>query len=250
MLDGKTIWLTRPDGQSNPLTDALAAAGANVRSLPMLVIEPLPEDTAIRARVMDLDAYDQLFFISTNAAGLGMALIDKYWPQFPVQLDIYAVGPTTAAVVESYGLRVTCPEARMSSEALLALPALAHIDGKRALIVRGVGGRELLAGELAGRGARVDYLELYRRARPDLAPGALKALLDSDKPDAIVVTSAEALGNLQDYLAADNVPVETIPLFVSSPRLAEIAVNAGFVRTRTMPGADDKAIIDTLTGIP
>lgn len=246
MLDGKTIWLTRPVGQSQSLAASLESSEAAVRSIPMLVIEPLPEDAAIRERVLDLDRYNLLFFISTNAAGLGMALIDKYWPQFPAGLDIFAVGPTTAAVIEDYGLKVCYPDERMSSEALLALPALANVAGKQALIVRGVGGRELLAGELLKRGATVDYLELYSRQAPEFAPGAIAALAAKDKPDAVIVTSAEALVNLRRILEADKVPLAALPLFVSSDRIAEIARQAGFARTFTMPGADDKAIIGSL----
>lgn len=246
MLDGKTIWLTRPDGQTSSLVTALEECRATVRGIPMLVIEPLPEDAKIRSRVLELDRYDLLFFISTNAAGLGMALIDKYWPQFPIQLDIFAVGPTTAAVIEDYGLKAVFPSERMSSEALLALPALAAVNDKRALIVRGVGGRELLAVELLKRGANVDYLELYRRQAPAFDPGAIAGLLTSDKPDAVVVTSAEALGNLRDLLEADNVSLACVPLFVSSSRIADIANLAGFAKTFTMLGADDKAIIESL----
>lgn len=247
MLDGKTIWITRPAGQSPSLLPALQQAGAVVHNLPMLAIEPLAEDAVIRSRVLDLDHYDLLFFISTNAASLGMALIDKYWPQFPAQLGIFSVGPTTAAVIEDYGLKVQYPETRMNSEALLALPALADISGKKALIVRGVGGRELLADELEKRGARVDYLELYRRVCPQYAPGALRKHLESAPPDAIVVTSAESLANLRGLLRADKVDPGTLPLFVSSARIAEIAREAGFLQTRTMPGADDKAIIGVLS---
>jgi uroporphyrinogen-III synthase len=246
MLDGKSIWITRPEGQSESLAALLQQAGANVRSVPMLRIDPLPLDAVIKSRVMDLDHYQQLFFISTNAAGLGMALIDNYWPQFPVGLDIYAVGPTTAAVIEAFGLKVNYPQERMSSEALLALPSLADIAGSKALIVRGVGGRELLAEELRKRGASVDYLELYRRECPEYDAGVIGAMFTDDKPAAVIITSAEALACLKDLLEADKVDISCVPLYVSSARIAEAAQAAGFGDTITMPGADDKAIIDTL----
>ena len=212
----------------------------------MLVIEPLPVDAAIKTRVMDLDHYDLLFFISTNAAQLGLSLIADYWPQFPVGLAIYAVGPTTAAVIEEAGLHAEYPAERMSSEALLALDSLQDIAGKKALVVRGVGGRELLAEALKSRQASVDYLELYRRNPPALARGELANWLAREKPAAVIVTSAEALDNFVSQLSVDRQVLSGIPLFVSSQRIADSAATAGFTRIVVMPGADDKAIIDSL----
>lgn len=248
-FEGKTIWITRPEGQGDNLSALLAREGAQVRLLPMLAIDPLPEDAAIRTKVLALDTYDLLFFISTNAATLGMTLIDRYWPQFPVALAIYSVGPTTAAVIEKYDLAVEYPQQRMSSEALLALPSLADIDGKKALIVRGVGGRELLAEQLASRGAGVDYLELYRRVCPAYSKGTFASLVAAGPPAGVVITSAEAITNLKTLLDADQVDTSTLPLYVSSPRLAVLAAASGFVQTITMPAADDKAIIETLKAI-
>jgi len=173
MLEGKRIWLTRPEGQAENLSTQLQEAGAKIESMPMLAIQPLAIDEVIKKKVLDLDRYDAVFFISTNAARLGMEVIHNYWPQFPVQLKLYAVGPTTAGVLEEFGLTVEYPEGRMSSEALLELDSLKQVANKKALIVRGVGGRELLATDLRERGAQVDYLEIYRRECPAYKTGEL-----------------------------------------------------------------------------
>lgn len=246
MLKGKTIWITRPEGQALSLVETLEQSGARVRTLPLLAIEPLAEDAGIRETVLALDRYDLVFFISTNAAGLGMALIDKYWPQFPAGTEIFCVGASTAAVIGKYGLNANCPALRMSSEALLDLPSLDGIDGHKALIVRGVGGRELLAKELESRGVTVDYLELYRRVCPDYEPGVIAEFFNADQPAAVIVTSAEALENLARLLARDGLDPASVPLYVSSQRIAGFSAEAGFLQTITMPGADDKAIIESL----
>lgn len=246
MLAGKSLWITRPAGQADSLAAALDAGGARVRQLPMLAITPVDINEKIKARVLDLDRYDLLFFISTNAAKLGMALINDYWPQFPVGLEVYAVGPTTAEVLAGYGVRADYPLERMSSEALLALGSLQSIAGKKALIVRGVGGRETLAQALRDRGADVDYLELYRRTCPPYEPGELAGLMGADFPDAVIVTSAEALANLFEVMKADSLSPALLPLFVSSERINGIARDKGFTHTVIMPGADDKAIISSL----
>lgn len=246
MLEGKTLWLTRPEGQIKSLQGALESHGAKVLSMPMLAITPLEVNAAIKSKVLNLDQYDLLFFISTNAANLGMELIQQYWPQFPLQLKIFAVGPTTAAVIENYDLDVEYPAVGMSTEALMTLDSLKEIENSKALIVRGVGGREILAKELQLRGASFDYLELYRRDCPGYSRGELAARVDKFPPDAVVVTSAEALANLDSLLRKDEVSLDRIPLFVSSTRIGHLATESGFGNTITMSGADDKAIIASL----
>ena len=246
MLEGKSIWITRPAGQAESLVKSLEESGARPSLLPMLAISPIALNENIKATLLSLDQYDLLFLVSTNAASLGMELIHNYWPQFPDQLAIYSVGPTTARVIESYGLKAEYPVERMSSEGLLALASLAQLEGKKALIVRGAGGRELLATALREQGALVDYLELYQRTMPEYGHGHLANSLYNEPPAAVIVTSAEALANFSALLRRDNVNAESVPLFVSSPRIAENAAELGFVQTITMSGADDRAIIESL----
>ncbi len=246
MLEGKSIWITRPEGQAESLVKSLEKRGARPRLLPMLAISPIALDENIKATLLSLDQYDLLFFISTNAASMGMELIHDYWPQFPDQLAIYSVGPTTAGVIESYGLKAEYPVERMSSEGLLALASLAQLEDKKALIVRGVGGRELLATALREQGAWVDYLELYQRTMPTYEPGQLSNSLTNEPPAAVIVTSAEALANFSALLRRDNISADAVPLFVSSARIAGNAAEFGFRKTITMSGADDRAIIESL----
>jgi MFS superfamily sulfate permease-like transporter len=77
------------------------------------------------------------------------------------------------------------------SEALLALPQLEQVAGKRIAIFRGVGGRTLLADTLRSRGATVDYVECYRRRRPDADAGPL--LQRWADVSAVTIASAETL---------------------------------------------------------
>jgi uroporphyrinogen-III synthase len=245
-LTGTTIWLTRPAGQGAELRAALETLGAQVKLLPLLVIRPLALSQADRQKLIDLDRYDLVFFVSTNAATLGLEAIAQWWPQYPVGIHNFAVGPGTAAVLESRGLTVSFPTQRMSSEALLALPELQIIAGNKALIMRGAGGREIIAEGLRARGAIVDYAELYERARPAYAPAFLQDLARSAAPSAIMISSAEALDNLQALFAPAVSGWAQLPLVVSSQRLAAHAAALGFQRVHAIEGATDAAIIQGL----
>lgn len=247
-LNGKNIWLTRPEGQGAELRTTLEANGARVEMLPLLAIRPLAPSAAERQKLIDLDRYDLLFYVSTNAATLGLDAIAQWWPQYPVGILNFAVGPGTAAVLEQQGLSVRFPTERMTSEALMALPELQDIAGKKALIVRGAGGREVIADTLRARGASVDYVELYERAMPEYDAAGLQARLRKVPPDVLVVSSADALDNLVAMLA----PVagwQQLPLMLSSPRLGAHAKALGFQSIALSDGASDAAIIAGLSSM-
>ena len=70
---------------------------------------------------------------------------------------------------------VIVPSERFDSEALLALPELETVAGKRIAIFRGEEGRELLGDTLRARGASVEYVACYRRVQP---PADIRPLLD------------------------------------------------------------------------
>jgi uroporphyrinogen-III synthase len=248
-LTGNTIWLTRPEGQGAGLRVALEQLGARVEFLPLLVIKPLKPSQQDRQKLIDLDRYDLLFFVSTNAATLGLDAIAEWWPQYPVGILNFAVGPGTAAVLEQRGLAATYPTERMSSEALLALPELQHIAGKKALIVRGAGGREIIAEGLRARGVAVEYVELYERALPAYTADQLRKLAQSAAPSAVMISSADALDNLKALFAPVLAGWAGLPLVVSSKRLADHAAALGFQRVRTIEGATDTAIIQGLLSL-
>ncbi|HHX82005.1 MAG TPA: uroporphyrinogen-III synthase [Pseudomonadaceae bacterium] len=248
-LAGQCIWLTRPPLQSDALEEALGKLGALTFALPLLEIQPVPLAGAALAAVQQLDRYQLVVWVSSNAARAGMEAIGMQWPQYPAHLINIAVGPTTAAVLEAKGLQVHYPRERMDSEGMLALPQLQDIQGKRALIVRGRGGRELMSANLRERGASVDYCELYKRGVPEYSQSALLAGLQSHPPTAIVVSSAEAMDNLKTLYQPWYRDWQDLPLHVVSQRLHDHAVASGFRRAVTMDGATDAAIIKGLLDV-
>jgi hypothetical protein len=69
-------------------------------------------------------------------------------------------------------VRIHCPldPARSDSEHLLQALDLARLAGRRVLVVRGEGGRELMPDALRRAGATVETVAAYRRAVPALTP--------------------------------------------------------------------------------
>jgi len=248
-VTGWRLLLTRPAEECGAVADVLAESGIHSASLPLLAIEPLPETAEQRATILGLDRYCAVIVVSKPAARLGIELLDRYWPQPPFAQAWFSVGAATGAILADYGLDASWPERGDDSEALLALPrlgeALARPDPK-VLILRGEGGRELLAETLRARGAQVDILELYRRYLPDYPAGTLAATLRSERLNGLVVSSGQGLLSLRE-LAADTWPeMLELPLFVPSPRVAEMARQLGAKRIVDCRGASVAALLAAL----
>jgi uroporphyrinogen-III synthase len=158
-LTGVGVLVTRPERQAEHLSQLIEAEGGAAVRYPALDIRPRPDRAAVRAAVGPADRYDLAIFVSANAVHFGADLLGDRR-----DLPIAVVGQATAAALNAEGFRVSLmPEEGADSESLLALPQLARMDGRRVLIVRGTGGRDLLHDALTARGARVHYAEVYTR---------------------------------------------------------------------------------------
>jgi uroporphyrinogen-III synthase len=158
-LTGIGVLVTRPDHQAAHLCRLVEAEGGAAVRYPALVIQPRPDRAAIRAAVGPTDRYDLVIFVSANAVRFGADLLDRRR-----DAPVAAIGQATAAALNAAGHRVSLmPAEGADSESLLALPQLAHLSGQRVLIVRGVGGRDVLREVMTARGAQVQYAEVYTR---------------------------------------------------------------------------------------
>lgn len=239
-LAGTTIVVTRPARQAGPLCRLIAAQGGKPITFPSLEIECLQRTTPQFQR---LEQYHLAIFISANAVECAAPHLPS---PLPPQMGVAAVGKRTATLLlQRCGDNVLVPSDGSDSEALLALPALQDVHGKEILIVRGEGGRELLADTLIQRGAKVEYAEVYRRIRPagDLAP-----LLQSEEIDLMTATSNESLQNLYDMASsAQREWLLTRPLVVIGQRGAELAQGLGFHHPAIVAGeASDAGLLQAM----
>ena len=245
----RRILVTRPTGDaSDILCAALKMDGYEVFSQPLLVLQRLPQIPVVqRNMLLHLDRYRHVIFISSNAVQFGMALIEDYWPQLPIDLNWYAIGAATASKLERFGIEALTPGSAMTSEGLLALSLLQNVREQRVLIVKGQGGRDTLTQELTRRGALVDELPCYRRCLPEMSAGELAANLTQWCIDVIMITSGEGLSNLQVLLSpAETTKLKRIGLIVPSQRVANMAHNAGFEQVVTAENASDLAMLRAL----
>lgn len=239
------VLLTRPAEESTALAASLSDAGIFSSSLPLLDIQPLAVTPEQQAVFRNLGRYCAVIVVSKPAARLATQQLDQALPQLPW----FSVGAATAQVLAEHGLNVHYPQTGDDSEALLQLPALREAvarPGARVLILRGEGGRELLAQRLREQGASVDYLELYRRFLPAYEAGVLTQRIQLERLNGVVVSSGQGFLHLQTLAGADWPQVAQLPLFVPSPRVLEMAQAAGAEKVVDCRGASAAALLVAL----
>ena len=224
-LAGFGILVTRPARQAAAFAQKVGALGGTPVIFPAIAILP-PADPAALGRAHDaLSTFDIAIFVSANAVEYGAP--DKR--RWPVQLLVLAPGPGTAEALAAVGIAsARIPATTFDSEGLLAMPELADVRGKRVLILRGDGGRAHLGDALAARGAQVDYVTCYRRAKPQSGIAGLAEAFRDGRIDAVTITSGEGLDNLWS-LADDAVHAawRARPTFVPHARIAARAGDLG-----------------------
>lgn len=244
-LAGVTVVVTRPRAQAARFAALVTAAGGTPLLLPTLEIEPIELDAAARERLAP-DAHDWTIYTSANAVLNSLRQLPR-----PVRSRIAAIGRATARALEQQGLTVHAVPAEASeSEGLLALAPFATLDGRRVLIVKGSGGRELLREELARRGAEVVAVDVYRRSRaqPDTAALEQLARACAQGRVAIAATSTEVLESLLAIANEDRVPrLREAALLVPGERVADAARARGWRgRLIVAAGAEDATMAAAL----
>ena len=281
-LNGRGVLVTRPAGQAERLCQLIREAGGEPIAFPTLEIRPASDPE--QARKLLAEPWDFILFVSRNAVEYGVALFPpSLRPRAPTEFGttsaptpglapplrpaltpeqgepeqpsvagasrppLGAVGRATAAALTEQGLPPDLvPDRGFDSEALLALPALTQVTGRRVLIVRGEGGRPLLGDTLRSRGAEVSFAEVYRRAQPDVDVSTELSAW-RDRLAFVTVTSDEVLQNLLQLLGATNRAwLLATPLVVISDRGGATAMKLGFRTVAVAKETSDEGLIDAL----
>lgn len=241
-LVDRRIIVTRPLEQARVLADAIIAQGGSPVLFPVLEIVDLDDLAPLQALAGRLDEFQLAVFISPNAVNKALQVIVARRP-WPAQVGVATIGGSSERALRRLGFtEVIAPRGRFDSEALLELPQLgaAEISGKRVVIFRGDGGRELLGDTLAARGAAIEYVVCYRRRRPEGDAALLLRLWERNELDAITVTSSEGLHNLYGMVGESGKAwLLQTPLFVPHQRIAGLARDLNFKQVvSTGPGDD------------
>lgn len=246
-LAGRHVVVTRPLGQATHLASRLVELGAEPVLFPVLEIRNIEDIRPVLDVAIRLEQFDLAVFVSPNAIdkALGIILPRRTWPP---GLRAVTVGKMSEQALVRHGITgIISPPLRFDSEALLDLPQLIDVAGKRVVIFRGDGGRDILGETLTARGAEVEHVACYRRVRPlrDAAP--LLKLWEAGQLDAVILTSSEGLRNFFDMIGhLGQAWLKKTPVFVPHARIVAQAHLLGLYEKTIATAPGDKGLIEAL----
>lgn len=239
------LLVTRPIEQATLWAARLAQCGVNAKPLPLLAIEALTDPSAVHAAWRSLSSYQLLMFVSPSAVEKFFALAPRPCPAgsvraWPQDLQVASPGPGTTAQLVECGVpqnmivEPATDSQHYDSEALWQKLQVRDWNGRSVMVICGDGGRDWLAQQLRGRGARVESVVAYRRTAP-VWTAELKARVEealARPTDHLwLFSSSEAIGHLIARYPAPR--WSSSVALVTHPRIAQAASQAGFLSVYT-----------------
>ncbi len=231
-LAGRRVLVTRTRAQSSALVDVLRAEGAWPVVFPAIELQRRVDITALgeSRRRLEADEYRWLVLTSANAADV---FLDEIWKagadtRSLGRIGICAIGPGTAEALARHGLRADIvAEDAIGEGVLRMLTDTESISGRRVLIPRAEGARDVLPDGLREAGVIVDELTLYLAAPPAEAPPEALAAVRNGEIDIVTFTSSSTVRNLATLLGGDLSALAGATVVCIGPIVAEAARELG-----------------------
>ncbi|HKC20848.1 MAG TPA: porphobilinogen synthase [Candidatus Dormibacteraeota bacterium] len=204
----KTVLVTRPAGEKDPLVVELQARGYRVIAVPTVATK------TSELNWPDLASFD--WIVVTSAAGVAAL------PELPAGPRFAAVGEATARALQARGVEVDVVPGEANAFALAN--AMPDVQGKRVALVRASAAGADLPRTLRQRGATVEEITAYETLEGPVesAPLLQEALRDGEVAAVVFASGSAVRGFLKLGGSAD------LPAITIGPRTSAAAREAGF----------------------
>lgn len=234
--------ITRPVGKADKMLVELAKVGVDYLYQPLIKISQLTINAADKLLLQQADA---LIFVSISAVHCLQSQITAGL----IKADLYAVGDTTAAALTEWLGRSVCVPQDQRSEGLIALAEFKLLAGKRVVVVRAEGGRELIKQQLLALQADVGYVLNYQRQALALEGNVLCQQWQQAGIRCIVATSNEILQQVFKVMPESaHVWLQGLDWILVSPRMQQKALQLGIATNKITlaENANDTALLQTI----
>lgn len=240
-LAGLRIAVTRPRAQAEKLEIALRERGAEPVRCPTIRISAAAEDAPLRRAAEELSRYDWVVFTSANG-------VRRFWEELEAggrdassfrDTRVAAIGPGTAAALKRHGLEADLvPEEYVAESVAESLISREEMAGKRVLLPRAAGARDVLPDRLRSAGAEVDQLVAYESIPDSEGIARLREEIAGDALDMVIFTAASTVNAFVEVAGPElgRAQVATIgPITAAAARAAGLRVDV-VAEEYTIPG--------------
>ena len=219
---GRSVLVTRPGGDSDPVVARLVRAGVTVHAVPAVITRPLPPGGNLDEAAARLPEFDWVVVTSAAGAealaeawaraqpteraaghetGRGGEVVDAapaLGLDAPVRARFAAVGPATADALRRTGFTPSIASRDGTATGIVAaLRAMGDTAGLRVLLPRASAAAADLPAALRAAGARVEEVVAYETIEaPAESAGPLRGALADPDLAAIAVASGSAVRGL------------------------------------------------------
>ncbi len=232
----------RPEPKAALLVSALQSHGISA-----LAIEPFT--IAFTSFEIQNAAYTDIIFTSTYA-------VESFFSVYPdhviiTHANIWAVGSSTAKALDMHGIQARYPE-KADSEHLLEMFSDINqsISNRHFLLVKGVGGRELLANVLQQQAASLSVINCYER-KPFNKKDLLWKLQQLDwgmmHPKILLYTSFDALKATMPIFDVFSDWQQNCTVTVTNRRMLDWAKRQGFAKLCLLENLNHDQLVTQIT---
>jgi uroporphyrinogen III methyltransferase/synthase len=237
-LTGKKILITRAREQSGAFASLLKKLGAEVVEFPTIEIVPPINWKSLDQAIAQLKSYDWIIFTSANGVNFFFERLREKGKtgRLPRSLRVCAIGPATAYQLKERGIRVDYIPKEFVAEAILKGFRAMTLPGRRILLARAKGARDVLPQGLRKMGAEIDVVDVYRTVKPRGGAKRLRQLLTDGGIDAITFTSSSTVNHFAELLKKEELKklLDGIAVACIGPITARTAKGWG-MRVRIRP---------------
>jgi uroporphyrinogen III methyltransferase / synthase len=182
----KRILITRARAQADDFSEKLRTAGFEPIFFPVIEIQPIENNVALKRAMENLECYDWLVFTSVNA-------VEVVFPQSPsVSLpQVAAIGPKTAEALKARGIHPDFVPEEYVAESIL--PGLGDLRGKWVLLPRAEIARKALPEAIFEAGGIPHEISVYKTLPVQASSEGLAALRSG--VDFVTLTSPSTVHN-------------------------------------------------------
>jgi len=201
-LFGKGVLVTRAADHAGAFSRLLAERGASVFECPTISLVPPESFAELDSAIEGLSSFNWLVFTSANAVAFFFSRLAAK------NLDaralggcrVCAVGPKTAALLLSFGIRADMVPADYKAEGVVAEFGRLEMKGKKVLFPRADKARDLIPAALGEMGAVVTAPVTYRNIIPAAIPEKALQALEEQRIHCVTFTSSSTAENLASIL--------------------------------------------------